>query len=337
MDPNALQALLTKYQNGDATDEERAQVEAWYDALDGEAEPALSASDKRAFVEQHWQQMAAQIRQTPTHHQRIPTLFYRLAAAAVVILSIGLGWYFLMNRSSKPAFDQVAAQTGQSKLVGQTNESGKPLRVALSDGSAITLQPGSQLQYPEQFAGNRREVRLVGQAFFEVAKNPKRPFLVYANGLVTKVLGTSFTVVAHAGKPTAEVVVRTGRVAVYRQADQQETMSDMVLIPNEKATFFRAESRIVKSLADQPVVLRPQAIKTHFVFDNTPVARVFRELDDVYGVTIAFDADALVNCTLTANLAHQSLPDQLNMICLSIGATYQTNGTHIQISGRGCP
>lgn len=336
MDPKALQALLTKYRNGNATDEERAQVEAWYDALDGDAEPALSASDKRAYVEQHWQQMAAQIRKMPIH-QRIPTLFYRLAAAAVVILGMGLGWYFLMNRSPETGSDQVAAQTGQSKRVNRTNESGKPLRIALTDGSVITLQPGSHVQYPELFAENRREVRLVGQAFFEVAKNPKRPFLVYANGLVTKVLGTSFTIIAQAGKPTAEVVVRTGRVAVYRQTDQQATASDMVLIPNEKATFFRAESRIVKSLADHPVVIRPQAIKTHFVFDNTPVARVFRELDDVYGVTISFDGSLLTNCTLTANLANQSLPDQLSMICLSIGATYQTNGTRIQISGRGCP
>ncbi|SOD88621.1 FecR family protein [Spirosoma fluviale] len=336
MDPKALQALLTKYQNGDATDEERAQVEAWYDALDGEAEPPLSASEKQAFVNQHWQEVAAQIRQTPTRSWQL-TLFYQLTAAAVLVLSIGLGWYFLMNRSPEPVSDQVAAQTGQSKLVAKTNESRKPLRIALSDGSVITLKPGSQVQYPEQFAENRREVRLVGEGFFEVTKNPKRPFLVYANGLVTKVLGTSFTIVAHAGKPTAEVVVRTGRVAVYRQADQPATTSDMVLTPNEKATFYRAESRIVKSLADHPVVIRPQAIKTHFVFDNTPVARVFKELDEVYGVTISFDADALVNCTLTANLAHQSLPDQLNMICLSIGATYQTSGTNIQISGRGCP
>lgn len=336
MDPKALQALLTKYRNGDATDEERAQVEAWYDALDGEAEPTLPEADKRAFVEQHWQQMAAQIRQTPARSWS-STLFYRLAAAASIVLSIGLGGYFLTNRFAKTEFDQVAVQTGKSKLVERTNDSGKPLRITLTDGSAITLQPGTQIHYPEQFAENRREVRLVGEGFFEVTKNPKRPFLVYANGLVTKVLGTSFTIVAHSGKPTAEVVVRTGRVAVYRQADRQARESDMVLTPNEKATFFRAESRIVKSLADHPVILRPEAIKSHFVFDNTPIARVFRELDDVYGVTISFDANALVNCTLTANLANQPLMAQLDMICLSIGASYQTHGTHIQISGRGCP
>jgi transmembrane sensor len=335
MTPQTLRDLLTKYQNGEATDDERMQIEAWYDTLDGEEEPVLSASDKRAFIGQYWQQLAPQIAQTPTI-RRMPMAFYRVAAAAVVLLGVGLGWYFLMNRSSQSGSDKIVAQSGQSQLIDKTNESGKPLQVALSDGSTITLQSGGRVQYPSTFAGNRREVHLVGEAFFEVAKNPESPFLVYANGMVTKVLGTSFTIVAHAGKPTAEVVVRTGRVAVYRQTDNQTTTSDVVLKPNEKATFFRADSRIVKSLADHPVVLRPEAIKTHFVFDDTPIARVFRELDDVYGVNISFDEQALVNCTLTANLAHQSLQAQLDMICLSIGATYQTNGTHIRISGRGC-
>ncbi|WP_460960741.1 FecR family protein [Spirosoma litoris] len=336
MDPQQLRALLTKYQNGEASDSERTQVEAWYDALDAEAELTRSASDKRAFIEHYWQQLAEQIRPS-TNVRAMPIGLYRLAAAAVLVLGIGLSWYFLMNPGRETDSGRLTAQTGKLELVRKTNESDQPIRVALSDGSVITLKPGSQVQYPSMFTGNRREVQLNGEAFFEVTKNPEQPFLVYANGLVTKVLGTSFTIVAKADKPTAEVVVRTGRVAVYQQTDNQAAASDMVLKPNEKATYFLADKRIVKSLADHPVVLRPEAIKTHFVFDDTPVARVFRELDDVYGIHISFDEQALVNCTLTANLANQPLSAQLDMICLSIGATYQTKGTQIQVSSRGCP
>lgn len=336
MNPQLLKALLTKYQNGEATDEERKQVEAWYDALDDETEPDLSAADKQAFIEHHWQQLASQITPAP-EVRRLPTSFYRAAVAAVVLLSLGLGWYFLLNRSAGDRLDLVAHQTTEAPSINQTNKSVRPLRLTLSDGSTITLQPGSDVQYPAVFAQDRREVRLVGEAFFEVTKNPERPFLVYANGMVTRVLGTSFTVIAHAGKPTAEVVVRTGRVAVYRQADKPASALNFVLKPNEKATFFKADSRLVKTLADHPVVLRPEVIKTHFLYEDTPVADVFRELDDAYGVHISFDKQALINCTLTANLANQSLPDQLNMICLSIGARYQTQGTQIRISGQGCP
>lgn len=336
MNPQQLRALLTKYQNGEATDEERKQIEAWYDALDDDAEQIRSPVDKQAFIDHHWQALASQITPAPKV-RRMPGAVYRVAVAAVVLLSIGLGGYFLLNRSADTGPSLTNRQPNESQLVDRANESNRPLELTLSDGSTITLQPGSHIRYPAVFAQNRREVRLVGAAFFEVTKNSKQPFLVYANGMVTKVLGTSFTIVAHADNPTAEVVVRTGRVAVYRQVDRQTSPSDVVLKPNEKATFFRADSRIVKSLADQPVVLRPEVIKTHFLYEDTPVAEVFRELDNAYGVRISFDKETLTNCTLTANLANQSLAAQLNMICLSIGARYQTQGTQIRISGPGCP
>lgn len=336
MTPQSLVTLLTRYQNGSATDEERAQIEAWYENLDGPAESVLSATDKNAFIEKYWQELAPQI-STEAPLRRLPTVFYRVAAAAVVLLVMGLGGYFFLNRSTSNQ-TELASHQSDEQIVSRTNKSNKPLRISLSEGSAVTLQPRSTVYYATTFVGRKREVRLNGEAFFEVAKNPDKPFLVYANGMVTKVLGTSFTIIGHAGKPTSEVVVRTGRVAVYRQTDTEDRESDVVLKPNEKATFFRSDSRIVKALADRPVVLKPEAIRTHFVFDDTPVARVFRELDDVYGVHISFDEQALVNCTLTANLANLSLPAQLDMICLSIGATYQTNGTRIRInsSGRGC-
>lgn len=336
MTPQRLRELLTKYQNGEATDDERRQVEAWYDALDGEAESDVSAAEKQAFVEHHWQQLAPQLTPAPAI-RRFPTVFYRVAAAAVVVLCIGLGWYFFMNRSAGTITSSIAYQTADTPLVRQTNRTRRPLRVKLTDGSTITLKPGSDVQYPATFAADRREVRLTGEAFFEVERNPKQPFYVYANGLVTKVLGTSFTIIAHAGKPTAEVVVRTGRVAVYQQTDRPKKAPDFIITPNEKATFYRAESRIVKALADQPVVLRPEVIKTHFLYDDTPVADVFRELENAYGVRIAFDEQTFATCTLTANLANQSLPAQLNMICLSVGATFQTEGTQIRVSGQGCP
>lgn len=336
MDPKILRNLLTKYQNGTATDEERQQVEAWYNSLDEETETAMPIADQRAFVEHHWQEMAANIAQ-PANDRRSLAFYYRWVAAAVVVIGLGLSWYFLLYRPSTNGPERFAEQDNRQPLIDKTNQSTKPLLVALHDGSTILLQPGSRVVYPTQFARKQREVRLEGEAFFEVAKNPEQPFLVYANGMVTKVLGTSFTIIANVGKPTAEVVVRTGRVAVFRQTDSQVAKSDIILKPNEKATFYRVENRIVKALADQPAVLRPEAVKTHFLYSDTPVADVFRELTEVYGVEITFDAQMLRNCTLTANLSNQPLPVQLNMICLSIGAKYQIQGTLVQINGQGCP
>ncbi|OIN58549.1 FecR family protein [Arsenicibacter rosenii] len=337
MDPHLLQTLLAKYRNGTATDEEKQFIDAWYDALDQQADnaPALSTAGQTAFVNRHWQQMAAQIAPAPA--RRLTSIYYRIAAAAAILLLLGIGWYGYRQQTGPAGNNAAISQTEPASLIDRTNQGNKPITLALSDGSRITLQPGGRVQYPARFAAGQRVVRLEGVGFFDVQKDPDRPFMVFANGMVTKVLGTSFTIIARTGKPTAEVVVRTGRVAVFRQTDDHASTSNLVLKPNEKATFYRTDNRIVKALADQPVVLRPEAIKTHFVYNDTPVAEVFRELQDVYGITIVFDREAFANCTLTANLANLSLNAQLNMICLPIGARHQTQGTQVYIGGPGCP
>ncbi len=338
MDPHLLQTLLAKYRNDTATDEEKQFVDAWYDALDATDSQPLAAAEQTAFVERHWQQMAGQLSTDQPVRGLSSRPYIRVAAAAAVVLLLGLGWFgyrqYLPHTTGTIA---SITTSGPATLIDQTNRGTQPMSVALSDGSRITLQPGGRVQYPARFAAGQRIVRLEGVAFFEVQKDPDRPFMVFANGMVTKVLGTSFTIFAKTGKPTAEVVVRTGRVAVFRQTDDHMSTSNLVLKPNEKATFYRTDNRIVKALADQPVVLKPEAVRTHFVYNDTPVTDVFRELQEVYGITIAFDQEAFANCTLTANIANQPLNAQLNMICLSIGARHQTQGTQVYIGGHGCP
>ena len=90
-------------------------------------------------------------------------------------------------------------------MVEQTNNSNKPQIITLSDGSSVLLQPNSKLSYPKIFTGNERKVYLSGEGFFEISKNPKKPFFVYANEIVTKVVGTSFRVKAYSDQPDVEV------------------------------------------------------------------------------------------------------------------------------------
>jgi hypothetical protein len=98
-------------------------------------------------------------------------------------------------------------------LVEQTNNSDKPQIITLSDGSSVLLQPNSKLSYPKIFVGNERKVYLSGEGFSKSVKTLK-PFLSFANEIVTKVVGTSFKIKAYANQPNVEVVVRTGKVKV---------------------------------------------------------------------------------------------------------------------------
>lgn len=213
------------------------------------------------------------------------------------------------------------------------------MRLSLSDGSVVILQPGSALQYPAQFGVDKREVYLIGAAFFEVVKNPKQPFLVYANELVTKVLGTSFWVRAVAGELTVQVVVRTGRVSVFRQstvpADRQKTpriTSGLILTPNQQLVFNRQETTFSKSLVAQPLALQP----FDFTFRNAPVSEVLHAIGQTYGVTLVYDEDLLSRCPLTATLTQESLYGKLDLICKAIGADYQLIDGQIVINTKGC-
>src|SRR5690349_1432497 len=125
---------------------------------------------------------------------------WRYAAAAVLLFCVtGAGYFFFRNTAIQPF--AYAAMVASKQLIEHTNTSQKPLLIVLPDGSRLTLATGSRVSYAHTFGsadtaknGVTRDVYLLGEAFFEVTKDPHRPFRVFANEIVTKVLGTSFTV-----------------------------------------------------------------------------------------------------------------------------------------------
>ncbi len=100
------------------------------------------------------------------------------------------------------------------------NTSGSVQKVALADGSVVSLEPGSTLRYPEHF-GTQREVYLTGEAFFNVFRDEKHPFLVYAEDVVTRVLGTSFRVKAYGQGKEVRVAVTSGKVSVFKKGSEK--------------------------------------------------------------------------------------------------------------------
>ena len=184
-----------------------------------------------------------------------------------------------------------------------------------------------------------REVDLVGEAFFEVKKDPDRPFLVYTDEIVTRVLGTSFTVRNYPAD--VRVSVKTGKVSVLKDSnsgDPQEangTVEGVILTPNQQVVYARQEKKMTKSLVEDPNVLTPVA-KQEFEFTDASVAAVFQSIKDAYGVEIVYDEQVLADCHLTASLTDVSLHDKLSLICKAINATYAIIDSHIVIYGKGC-
>jgi transmembrane sensor len=271
------------------------------------------------------------------------------AAASVILLASLSIWIWTIQFSDSKVLQTTAftyehlVKTQPKALTETINQTPKAIPIKLSDGSLIVLKAGSRISYSPTFTGLTRNVYLSGEAFFEVAKNPEKPFLIYSNGLITKVLGTSFVIKAYPSDPQVTVEVKTGLVAVFAQSapDSQEKIANrklegIVLTPNQKVIYEREEVRLAKSLVENPQIVPGPSAKTRFDFDDTPVPTVFDRLEKAYGVDIAYDEDLLANCPLTAMLTDQPLFEKLDVICRVIEARYEVIDGQIIIYSRGC-
>ena len=241
--------------------------------------------------------------------------------------------------------DAYHRRTTQAELalLERINSGDKPLLVNLPDGSSVTLRPGGRLSFPTRFDPARREVYLKGEAFFEVTKNPKQPFFVYANELTARVLGTSFNVRAYETDPEVVVTVKTGRVSVFLSSDvargtQQASREreGIVLTPNQRVVFSRGEIRMKTSLVEQPALLAETIDRQSFEFNDTPAPQVFAALSRAYGIPIVCDEELLRACTLTASLTDEPLFEKLTLICQGIDARYEVVDGQVVITSRGC-
>ncbi|GAB4021205.1 FecR family protein [Spirosoma migulaei] len=341
MDSTNYQELLAKYLRGDCTDEERALLDQWYSSLDSEVVLPATDEEKKQLLAKNWQVLAVRtVKTAPVKHFQFRPYW---AVAAAVLLISGLSWYFISQSTLELPAQQEQVSEAKLPFTERTNTSAVPERVVLSDRSVVTLQPGSSLRYPIAFAGNNREVTLVGEAFFEVQKNPHKPFLVYSHDLITKVLGTSFRIKADPTDRNVTVAVQTGRVSVYspKLATQTKSKSDpetigVVLTPNQQVTYLGQEHRLVKTLVEKPVVLIPEAELASFTFQNAPVSKIMAAIEKTYGVDVVYDEELMANCFITTSLDQENLYDKLTIICKLLGATYKVIDAQIVITGSGC-
>ncbi|AQG79280.1 FecR family protein [Spirosoma montaniterrae] len=272
------------------------------------------------------------------------------AAAAAIVLVCGLGWLAYnqlqptdTGRSQRISYEQVLDHIGDAKPVEQQNPARQPRRIALPDGSVVTLSPNSKISYEPTLAQQKnRTVYLSGEAFFEVVKDPARPFQVYAHGIVTKVLGTSFRIKAYDNVPDVTVQVRTGRVSVFASTRAKNAASlftnlvdGIILTPNQQVVLTPEET-LVKSIVPKPVLLNPDVVHAGTVYTDVPLSQILQKLEDSYGIEIVYDEIALRECLLTARLYDEPLLEQISLLCKSVGATYAVTDGRIVLTGGGC-
>lgn len=271
-------------------------------------------------------------------------LNYKWVAAAAVLLVFSWIGFKQLTKTNTVSYKQLVNNT--KKLTGEIYEkenlTSKPLFVSLPDESSVILHPHSKISYsPQQYNKTKREVILSGEAFFEVQKNSEVPFFVYANELITKVLGTSFTIKTNTSE--TEVIVKTGRVSVIMQNDVHKnekingkTLEGFVLNANEQVKINQNGEKIEKpAIVKQEELLQPIQ-KLSFDFDETPAVEIIEVIKKAYHIEISYNKEKLSNCKLTAHLSDEPLIEKIKLICIALDATYEETDNRFVIKSNGC-
>jgi ferric-dicitrate binding protein FerR (iron transport regulator) len=331
-----IKDLLRKYLAGDATPEETDIVDKWYDSLSPSNDGLrLSDHERKDLRKRYWSFLQEKMRRGE-RVRRIIRWPGAMAIAACVSLAIAAFVFYF-----HPAVKETVPQT--AKVVAGThefsNDSPSDRRIDLPDGSQVTLSPGSSLRYTDTFNNRDRRVQLSGQAFFEIFHNQQKPFYVFANEVVTKVLGTSFSVEAYPDGKDITVSVKSGKVSVYTRGDTDSALAEsekVILTPNQKAVYSRSENKVSRMLVRNPDIVIPQEEAKKIRFEGASASEIFVALEKMYGVEITFDEGKFSNCFLTTSVKGNDLYERIDVICDIIGATYAVEGTTIVISGAGC-
>lgn len=337
MTKEKFQELLRRYQAGDCSEEEILKIDLWFEkiALEGhelnQLEASVSRERMRMFI-RHGLRHATKSRKIKPSS----TLVLKIAATLLITVLVG---YLIVYRTSAPS-NNIVQNNFFENVTTKKNTTAHILKIDFPDGSWAELNPNSAISYSEQWPEQKREVRLSGEAFFEVVKDTSRPFYVYGGDVVTKVLGTSFSVKATANSESIEVAVRTGKVSVYEHTNKKSAKKDeddgVILRPNEKVEFFIKKNHWVTSLVEKPKAL-PQANKSvTLVFNGTPINEIVNRIEETYSIDVIIEDDRTQACAFTGDVSMMELYDMLDVICKTIGTAYEVKGTKIFITGRGC-
>jgi transmembrane sensor len=250
--------------------------------------------------------------------------------AAIITLILGItGYYFSSNWSQNNHLTTLIAPEAQITVY---NSDSTERRILLPDGSEVTLYSESRISYSPQFKNDSiRMVYLTGDAFFDVTRDPAKPFFVHSANITTKVLGTSFTI--KSGVKDISVTVKTGIVAVSKTNEESDKL---ILLPNQKAVYVPEMQKLTKTTVQQPLIAESKEVKKKLSFDEEPVVNILHELEKTYQIAIWYDHSKLKNCHVTLPFGEEPFDQKLDILCRTIQASYRVTDKGIYIESDGC-
>lgn len=322
MNKDDLIKLIDKYQKNLCTEEEQKLVENYLNSFQHKSTWDESIhGDKEVLEKKIFNRIQKEIHPKSVRSLSVYTRVLSIAASMVILLTIGVG-IWLSNYPSPS--DQIVYETKRT-LPGQK------LTISLGDGSSIKLNAGSTLTYPETFEDGIRKVKLAGEAFFEIAEDTQKPFIVETENLQTVVLGTSFNINT---RDSISVTVATGRVKVQAIVQNEAPQLLSVLTPRQQLIYNKTSHAFRQKQVD---LFKALAWKDNMlIFESQPLAKVIPQLEVWYGVNFEVANKDLLSCRFTGDFHDEPLQSILETMAIAANIEYQMQGKKVVLYGKGC-
>ncbi len=320
--PGNISLLAEKFLNGTISDEELKVFNDWYDQHNDE-ELVLPPDHENKIIDIR-NLMLQEVKEKLRQEEKQPVITVRkkwwLAAAVVTGLLMAAGYLLIFNVQNAGSF--VHTTSGQQK------------KVILPDSSIVWLKPNSTIDYSNLTAGNERQVKLTGEALFEVTKNAQKPFVIQSGEYTVRVLGTSFNMRNISDLPF-QLAVLTGEVLVEKALPNGKKEKHFI-VPSQKITSSPKNEMILVAIAPEENVEVSAGTEYLMNFQNVPFKEIARSIERKFDVKCNIQNDQLLQCRLTANFTDQSLSRTLQLIAASINMTYEIKSGEVLLSGTGC-
>ncbi|MDA3906895.1 MAG: FecR domain-containing protein [Bacteroidales bacterium] len=311
---------ITAYFSKDLIDDELINIEEWADGQDRkellmEMKRKMTHIEKASFMyndktDSAWDKLNYRIKQEEEQEMNFFSMnrnFIGIAASIVVLLSIGFGILRLLQNDLQMNSLQTALNQSQ---------------VELSDGTVVYLNGNSSLDYPTEFSGESRLVKLIGEAYFDVKPNKDHPFIVETDNARIQVLGTSFNVRASGLEGEVEVLVNSGKVRIRSVKTPEK---ELIL---EEGDFASLKNNELQNIAKRDVNYLAWQTKM-LDFDKTPLHEVVQTLNRAYVVKIDLAEEKLGELPLTSKYNQMSVDALLDAMCLTFKLDQKIEGDRI--------
>lgn len=267
--------------------------------------------------------------------------------AAVFLIGFTLSWflfnYQLPSAEQTTIYNSIETPKGSNTIIN------------LPDGSKITLNAESKLRYPEKFSGRKRQVYLEGEAFFEIAKDPQRQFIVMTPDLAVKVHGTKFNIKSYPEENTVETTLVEGAISLYK-TDQKGKLigKEIKMEPNQQIVLYKGasinesdETQSVTKL-EVPEVIKPKLMLSRridtdrftswkdgtLIIKSEPLEKLAITLERRYNVTIHFEEERIKQFRFTGTIENETIEQVLAAIKLASSIDYQMDEREIWIKSK---